>query len=384
MVSLQRFAEVSPVAAEIQRFAQEELERCLTQLAPLTQRVKDPNASRSDRIAAFRAMLELDPTDTRTMAEVYSEDVQRARRARDAGAVEHAAAMADAILPALHHALDDLHVHEASEAAGVLPGVALLEQRRPNMRAVSRKPAPAIMAAVEALLELDLGVATEIAHLCAHPSGDAAAPAGASDALARTATRLQGVRQAARHYERAAQASARSMGRGRVGQVDFNIYTLWGAALEADPTIAPHAARAVYDRAVAAGVWSRPDQRPERLLSGLMASPWHAPYQFQACVALRDAYEVIKQEAMALLHADGADRADSTVGATDMNAAMDGRAAAGTASMASSASIFRPYASQVCHTRIAQARSSAHVRASVLPPCAPPLTYCPLPPPPTF
>ena len=60
------------------------------------------------------------------------------------------------------------------------------------------------------------------------------------------------------------------------------------------------AARVVYEQAVAAGVWRYASQRPERLVNGLEAAPWHQPYAHAACVALRDAYAVIKHEACVL------------------------------------------------------------------------------------
>lgn len=61
---------------------------------------------------------------------------------------------------------------------------------------------------------------------------------------------------------------------------------------------------AVYAKAVRAGVWLRPDQRPGSFFRSLLAQPWHDPYRVEACRILEAAFEVIQAEALALLRAD--------------------------------------------------------------------------------
>ena len=307
-------------AAKLAAVAQERLQHSITQMVSLSQATNDRNAAPAEVLDAWRRLAAADPTSLHARSQVLSAEVQSAVRARDAAAGDGArergaAAMAEAVLLRLRAAARDLQAYRASTGQPIGSGLALLHQRRPNLAVTGHTTSASVMASIEAIVELNLGVAIDLAA--------SALPA---------ATRVRAVRQAARHFERAADVS------GGKGEHAFNIFSLWGAAVERDPHAGPLAARRVYERGVAAGVWVRAEQRPAELLRELDGAPWHQPSHHPACRVLIEHFEAIRAEGIALLEAD--DRGASA----DAAAASDRGESTGAGGDRSRA--FRPYTSK--------------------------------------
>ena len=314
VASLASIAEVSSEAAGVLRAAQESLRDIILTLQPLLETVSDVRATKAARIVAFRAILDADPTHIYARAQATSFDLQSAVALRKEGADTTAAvAIAREQLELMSAALSDLHAYSVSRDASppthqpAVPSLDALYQRRPNLAAVQQMSL-SVARKLEGLLELNLGVATEMiidedsggAYVAEGvAAGGEAAKGEVEHEGAYEQRRLLALRRAAAHYARAAAADGH-------GERANSIFTKWGAVVEQDPAEGRAGAQRVWESAVAAGLWIRPEQRPVKLLRELTAAPWHEPYAHPVCCALRDAYRVIREEAMTLLAEDSA------------------------------------------------------------------------------
>jgi len=92
----------------------------------------------------------------------------------------------------------------------------------------------------------------------------------------------------------------------------WSLFQLWHEAYESHPEYSgaegafklKAALEHVHRKAVEAGVWAYPEQRPCLYLRELRALAWHSPADFAPCRVLMQHYEIIKQEALELLKVD--------------------------------------------------------------------------------
>lgn len=338
LCSLQGVADHSKAAAKELQKVHSKLEQSLDGSAPHIEAATDARLSDAKRLDAWRTIMRLDPTNVHARAQVASADLQHALRLRDdEGNEADAVALAHDSLVVLRGALEDLESFQASQQQGANSGnedlAAFLKRRHPNLAAIQYKERPETTAGLRALLELNLGLGTEIVMGLATPSSAA-------------------LREAAAHYERAAAANRLCKAKGGKGENAHNVYCLWGAALERDPEGGGKAAAdVVWAKGVKDGLWLHKAQRPKQLLQGLRAAPWHDAYEHATLRALRDAYPTIRAEALALLQADGACGSGRS-GSSDRsgNSGNRGGGGGGGSGHAAGSPVFTPYASKALNT----------------------------------
>ena len=267
-----------------------------------------------DRLAAWKELLDADPTSLQTCSAVYGDRLQQAARKRE---VEMRAARAGNATTKESHvaakealaclqatvanarAYRESEVYEPTDASVLLSASGasalhtFLRHKRPNIPLSAYGPHGTDQA--QASLELNIGLATEYAV-----EVDNAEPC-------KHWLTHEACTEACIHYERSASLAPSS-----------RIFLLWEAAVLRDastqpgslasaPTEARRAALAkVYQQAVSDGIWPSVWQRPQTLISGLAASAWHDARLFDACRKLEEHFELIRSEALGLLLSDSA------------------------------------------------------------------------------
>ena len=273
---------------------------------------------RAAQVRAFETMVALDPTSVYARSEVASARVvdasglrEKARQRDKVGKSAIARRLALEAHTMLHELLTDISAYRADAPAAPPTAEALaiaerggsgaksseaceslrrwLAERRPNCPV---PPSPHFEQFL-AMVYLNLGKACDIVRVSSEAEG-------ASD-----------VEHSLAHFERSAELDP---------QPTWSVFDLWHEALETHPDHIGSARKAsrraaqdkVHRKAVRAGVWGHPSQRPAHYIHGLKATPWHQARDYAPCRVLLEHYRTIRQEALELLDVDAREARHTT------------------------------------------------------------------------